>query len=309
VLTPGRAGERGKAVARQLLVSVIATVSVGIVGCASTWDKVTSRDFKEQPFETLFGKMPDPLHVLRTSPEGTERAKAMKLLQEPLRTGGSQADQDEVLEHILGPAATSDPSPVVRAAAIEALGRFDDPRALPLLIAAYHHADGREPTSPSLTPTTVAPANAEKEPGRLSDRLGLHGPSGYPAEVTAMLRIKALQSLAQSGQAAAVGFLADVAAGKVTAEGAAPDRDTRLAAIRGLSRIRTQESVLALARVLEDEQSRDIALAGRAHQGLIELTGENLPADPSAWNQLLQAGVTVAPEANPVERAVSWLFR
>ena len=295
--------------ARQLLVSTIVGVLVGVIGCASTWDKITSRDFKEQPFESMFGKTPDPLHVLRTSPEGTERAEAMKRLQEPLRSEGSQADQDEVVEHILGPAATSDPSPVVRAAAIEALGRFEDPRAVSYLIAAYHQAAGPDHSGRASTAQTILPAKAGKEPGRLPDRLGLHGPSGYPAEVTAMLRIKALNGLAHSGKPEAVTFLAQVASGQATEGDAMADRETRIAAVRGLIAIRSQESVAALARVLKEEQSRDIALAGRAHQGLIELTGKNYPADSAAWNQVIQAGAEIAPKANAVERAIAPLFR
>ena len=40
--------------------------------------------------------------------------------------------------------AESDPSPVLRMEAINALGRFEDPRVPGILIAAYRHAHGRK---------------------------------------------------------------------------------------------------------------------------------------------------------------------
>jgi HEAT repeat protein len=272
-----------------------------LTGCASNWEAVTSRDFKEQPLHSLFGKTPDPLHVLRTSPEGYARAKAMKRLDEPLRSGGTQADQDEVVDHILGPAATSDPSPVVRAAAIDALSRFEDERAIRYLIAAYHQADGGArdtalPATSSRSPIQQVGLNAKpaSRTSSLSDGLGLHGPSGFPDEVTSSLRSKVITGLARSNRPETVQFLTAIATDAGSATQSAADRDCRMAAIRALGTLKTKESVLALNTVLQSEQRKDVALAGRAHEGLVNLTGKDLPPDPAEWSKVVQAGFELA---------------
>ena len=59
--------------------------------------------------------------------------------------------------------------------------------------------------------------------------------------------------------------------------------------------MKSKESVVTLAAVLNAEKARDIALASRAHEGLVELTGQELPADPDQWNQVVQAGFELAP--------------
>ena len=66
----------------------------------------------------------------------------MRRLKEPLRDNRTQQEQDAVID-VLARAATSDPSPVLRLAAIEALGRFEDPRAAGILVIAYQNAHGR----------------------------------------------------------------------------------------------------------------------------------------------------------------------
>src|SRR4029079_13147012 len=89
-------------------------------------------------------KPEDPLVVLRADPprDGDARAKAMRRLQEPLAIGLGKQDQDEMID-LLGRTATTDSSPVLRIAAIDALGRFDDPRAGGILAIAYQKAHGR----------------------------------------------------------------------------------------------------------------------------------------------------------------------
>ena len=277
---------------RLLLLAAVVGYCGGLTGCASTWETATSRDFKEQPFHAMFGKKPDPLHVLRTSPEGYARADAMNRLDEPILNGGSQADQDEVIEHILGPAATSDPSPVVRAAAVDALGRFQDERASQYLVAAYHQADGRTGERRSARIQLAGGGRDLDRKSPLADGLGLTGPTGYPTEVSAALKAKAIHGLARTNRPDAVQFLASVAGGNGDAEA---DRDTRMAAVRALGTMKSKESVVTLAAVLNAEKERDIALAGRAHEGLVELTGKELPADPDQWNQVVQAGFELAP--------------
>jgi HEAT repeat protein len=114
----------------------------------------------------------------------------------------------------------------------------------------------------------------------------------------------------------AVRFLATVA-------GAYPDqsvpgaeeRDVRLAAIRALARCRQPEAVDALVRVLQQNtHSTDTALIHRTHEGLVRLTGRDLPPEPQVWQELVQTGVTLAPEPTwwdeaweQVVQAVRWL--
>ena len=289
----------------RFFILTLVAATAGSVGCSSTWEKVSSRKFKDKPFQTMFGGEEDPVHVLRTSPEGGERAAAMARLKEPLLNGGSQAEQDEIVEHVLGPAAATDPSPVVRAAAIDALGRFKDPRASRLLVAAYHQAPGRSASDPGSSPAAAAlmlTAGGNKIP----DRLGLAGPSGYAAETTSMLQSRCLDGLAKAGTPEAVELLTRVAEGQPGSTEPV-DRDTRLAAVRGLAKVRQPGSVVALQKVLASEAGKDTGLASRAHAGLVDLTGQELPPDPQKWGEVVQAGVTVAPERNGVERAVGQL--
>jgi HEAT repeat protein len=260
-------------------------LTAGLTGCAATADTLTSRKFRQKPFETLF-QPGDPLTVMRTSPEGDERAAAMRRLKEPLLDGRSQVEQDEAVE-LLSAAATSDPSPVVRVAAVGALGRFQDERAVKVLTAAYHQATGA--TGP-----------------QAGDRLALAGPTGFAPEMVTIIRTRVVESLAATGRPEAVPVLTQVAAG---AEGPADaDRDVRLAAVRGLARLRVPESAVALSKVLTAEKGKDPALAGRAHAGLVSLTGQNHPADPEQWQAVVQAGVTIAPEPDPVQRAAAWVL-
>jgi hypothetical protein len=86
------------------------------------------------------------------------------------------------------------------------------------------------------------------------------------------------------------------------------DQNVRQAAVRGLSQCRQPESVVALAHVLNTESSkesgRDVSLTRNAHQGLVRLTGKKLPPDPQKWNEVVQAGVTIAPEPTWAETAI-----
>jgi hypothetical protein len=271
--------------------------SVSLAGCANTWDTMTSRRFRDKPFEVMFGR-DDPLTTLRTNPDGDARARAMAKLTEP----ADDADKDEAVQ-ILAQSATADPSPWVRMAAIDALGRFNDPRALEALAVAYQSAPGRPPKKASVTPVGVTTAGGRTmtDPG---DRLGLHGPQGFPPDQVAGIRSRVLDALGQSGRPEAVGFLARVATEPEAADDDPASRDmVRHAAVRNLALIRQPEAAVALARVLSTETGRDVTAAQLAHEGLVGLTGKNLPPDPQKWDEVIQAGVTVTPEPNAVQRA------
>ena len=77
--------------------------------------------------------------VLRESTDGDARAKAIMALKEPRANGGTEAEQDEV-DAASDPDRDLDPQPLCRRAAIQTLGRFHDPRAVPALTQAYETA-------------------------------------------------------------------------------------------------------------------------------------------------------------------------
>lgn len=291
---------------------------LGLTGCAGTWDTVTSRSMRSDPWKTTkkLWVPDDPVAVLRADPprDGNERALAMRRLKEPLRNGGNQEAQDAIIE-VLTKASTIEPSPVIRLSAIEALGRFEDPRSAGIMIRAYNEAHGRPPgVAPAKRDSDVVTASASSRAMDrmvITDRLMLSGPVGYSPETVSAIRCRALESLGRTNRPEAVNFLGYVA----TAGGNAPqppegaeDRDVRLAAVRGLAKCRQPESITALVQVMTKEDGKDGALVGRSHDGLVKLTGKKLPPDPKEWNQVIQAGdMKVLPEPNLIEQAVEWL--
>jgi hypothetical protein len=284
------------------LIAVIALTAAG-AGCASTWETVSSRRFREKPFQTMFGSE-DPLTVLRESPDGDARARAMRALKEPAEDGRPEA-QDEVIQ-VLEEAATADPHPWVRMAAIDALGRFRDPRAVEILAVAYYQASGRSEPAPVAQPVVTA---GGRQPAALADRIGLQGPQGFAPDQAANIRGRALEALARTGHPRAVEFLARVASGQElpASEDPAARDFVRQRAVAGLGQVRTPEAVHALAAVLADEHGKDVTLTNLAHAGLVGLTGKNQPPDPRAWEAVIQAGFEVVPEQNFLQRTVGLL--
>ena len=310
---------------RYSFVAGFAVVSLAS-GCAGTWDTLTSRRFREHPIETTKRMIvpEDPVAVLLADPprEGDERAKAMRRLKEERLYNDAPEVQAAVLD-VLEQAATADPSPVLRMEAIAALGRFEDPQVARMLITAYQNAHGRRPEEPaprSQAPyggvVTTAGTSAGRSPttGLLDRFATVSGPTGYPPEWVTAIRCRAAESMGRTNQPEAAKFLAVVAGAggrDVSIEGG-EERDVRLAALRGLGHCRQPESVAALTRVLEAEaNTKDTAIVGRTHEGLVHLTGKRLPPDPVAWNGVVQAGVVIAPEPawweNAIEQAAAWV--
>src|SRR5207248_2155349 len=126
-------------------------------GCSVTWDEMTSRDFHAKD---LWAKAPDPLEVLKDSKDGDKRAKAFRALQEPKQHGGSDQDQDFVLQ-LLGTAATQESRYYVRLEAMRKLGEFKDPRAVPYLLDAYYKADSLKGTDHGTTRSLVSTFRCE----------------------------------------------------------------------------------------------------------------------------------------------------
>jgi hypothetical protein len=281
---------------------VVLSFALALTGCAGTWDKLSSRRFRENPYQTLFDGR-DPLAVMQSSQEGDERAAMMRKLKEPAANGRSQQDQEEAMR-LLTEAAIGDPSPVVRVAAIDALGRFQDPRAVKSLTAAYYQAAGT-PAQPAAGGQFQLAAGG-RDLGTL-DKSSLTGPTGFAPEVASVIRGRAVNAMANTGSAEAIPVLTEVATGAEKTGGS--DRDTRLAAVRGLKQLRAPESVLALAKVLTLEKTRDPALAGRAHEGLVSLTGQSMPDDPQRWDMLIRSGeATVVPQPNVIQQAAAMVI-
>lgn len=277
----------------------------GLTGCANTWEAMSSQRFRDKPWETTFGRS-DPVRDIRTSPDGETRARAMRQLTEAHLAKLSEPERTEVFDH-LTTAATADASPWVRMAAIDALGRTNDPRAVEVLAVAFHRATGRP--AAATPPTTQPIQQVSRQTGLLGDRLGLTGPQGFPGDQVANIRGRALTALARTGRPEAVEFLARVAAGHEALVNEDPaDRDfVRQHAVAALGKVRQKEAVVALARVLSDEQGKDLTLGHLAHEGLVGLTGQNHPADPSVWAGVVQAGFEIAPEPSGVQRAIAEL--
>lgn len=300
------------------LTIALAAAALLPAGCASLWDAVTSRKFRDAPLKTVGHVVSpeDPVMVLRAgnARTGDERAKAMHRLKEPATHGGTPDDQSQMIE-ALAQAATAEASPVLRFAAIEALGRFEDPRATAVLITAYQAADGltdaeRAPPKELARPEVaqIGGTSAGRAPvrGGIDPVAALKGPAGYAPDTVAALRCRCLESLGRTHKPEAARFLAAVA-GAGGADAIPPGGDNtevRQAAVRGLGGCRQPEAVVALAEVLKQQSGKDIILARQSHAGLVRLTGKRLPADPAQWDEVVQAGVTLAPEPTKFESAV-----
>ncbi|HEX4591775.1 MAG TPA: HEAT repeat domain-containing protein [Gemmataceae bacterium] len=219
------------------------TLAAGLTGCAGPgfWDDVTSRDFH---FKNMFSSSPPPMTVLRESSDGDARAKAMLALKEPRANGGSDSEQEEAIQ-LLTRIAISDPQPLCRRAAIQALGRFHDPRSVPALTQAYETA------------------------------------AQLPTEVAGPLQTQTLAALGETKQPAAVTFLVQMAIKPMPAEMTDRERqgvrDNRLAAVRALGNFEgSPEAAAAAGRLAESE--RDVALRDRARESYAKVTGKEPPA-------------------------------
>jgi hypothetical protein len=250
------------------------SISPSATGCAGLWDEVTRRDFHMQ---NLFSK-PDPLVVLRDSTDGDERAKALRALHEPKQYGGSDADQEAIVK-VLTTAAATERQPLCRLAAIQSLGRFQDPRAAQGLINAFESADS------------------------------------FPPETATVVRCQALAALGQTGNPAAVPLLVRVV-GQPPTKGSEQEKqqtlDERIAAARALQNFNSPQSTEALVRVLRTE--KDVALRDRAHEALQTATGKKLPPDDKGWDELvsqpnsgvIQAGGKSAGEPIWLRKLLDW---
>jgi HEAT repeat protein len=245
---------------------------LALTGCAGFWEDVTSRDFR---LKDWFVK-PNPLVVLRDSDDGDRRAKALRALQEPKQNGGTDRDQEYVVK-ILTEAAVKERQPLCRLGAIEALGHFQDPRAVQALKDAYFNA-GNFPKSSA---TGIEPTG------------GVFNSAAVSSELVTRIQCQALTSLGQTGNPEAIKFLVDVLkeppASKETAEREKQQlMDLRIAAAQALGHFKEAQSMEALVRVIQTE--KDVALRDRAHESLEASVGHRLPPEPKDWDSILSPG-------------------
>ena len=259
---------------RRLAWAGAALAAMALSGCANFWDDVTSRDFH---FKEFFSK-PDPFLVLRDSDDGNRRARALRELKDPKEHGGSDHDQ-EVVINILTAAATTERQPLCRLAAVEALGSFHDPRAVHALQEAYYNA-----------------ANFPKGKGASGITEGPFGGSAVSSPLVLQIKCQAIASLGNTENPEAIGFLVNILksppASKEAAEGERQQTmDERIAAARALANFKDYKAIEALVHTSQTE--RDVALLDRAHDSLEACTGHKFPPDTQDWGPILR------PDAGP----------
>ena len=226
------------------LLTAAALTSLGLGGCCGFWEDVTSKDFQ---FQQLFVK-PDPLVVLDKSDDGDKRAKALLALYEPKQHGGTNRQQDTVIE-ILVTAARTESRALCRLAAIESLGHFKDARAVQGIKDAYYVA------------------------------------SAFPPESCTMIKCKAVTALGNTGSPEAIDLLVNAVSERPMGDtkGGLRDADqrqaldVRIAAARALGKFHDPRAAGALEQVLRTE--KDVALRDGARESLQACTGKKLPPD------------------------------
>ena len=263
---------RGKLanVVRTMLLAGLLSPSLGCLGCAGFWDEVTDRNFE---FSSLYTK-PNPFVVLNESNDGTKRAKALRALHEPSQNGGSPADQETVVK-ILITAAVSEHTAVARMAAIEALGKFKDPRAATHLTEAFYNS------------------------------------GSFPAEMATRIQCQAVAAMGETGNPSAIPLLVRVVKG-ASGEGSELEKqqvmDVRIAAASALGHFHDARVTEALCHILQND--KDVALCDCAFESLQACTGRKLPPDFHNWDELLHApnvqGAVASGQQGPAVKLMGW---
>jgi hypothetical protein len=235
-------------------------LALSLTGCVGLWDDVSARGWR--PKDLFYS--PDPVTVLREkSDDNDKRANALRALTEPRQHGGPEEEQKWALD-LLESTATQDMNVICRLAAIEALGRFKDDRAVRALEEAYFKAVNFSP------------------------------------EMNTVLSQKAIAALGDTGNPAAIGLLVRVAREPEADKKSTTDErrglsDIRLTALRSLGKFRQPEAADALVQVMH--HSKEVALRDRAYDSLKVVTGKRYPAESLEWNQYALGGT--APQGSP----------
>lgn len=262
---------------RLILAFCLLPFALSHCGCAGFWDEMTRRDRTiADKTKSLFVKK-DPWIVARNkNADGDDRAKALRALKEPKQHGGSDKDQDRIVE-ILAEAATTARQPVCRLAAIQTLGTFKDPRAFQAVETAFYNAEA------------------------------------FPPEIRTRLQCQALTAMGETGNPLAVSFLTkqlkEPYADRFDRALAQQRADRCTTAARALGHFNDFESREALLEVLH-RNKEDVALRNEATASLQTITGKNLPADPQAWEALLHPkdGKYLAKEKSGILKLVGWFW-
>ncbi|MFO0876762.1 MAG: HEAT repeat domain-containing protein [Gemmataceae bacterium] len=240
-------GKIRPATRRSGILVVLASAFFFLAGC-SNMDEFS---WKKMNFE-VFREPENPVEIIRTSKDGNLRARALRALHEPLATGGTQEEQDAII-NILTYSASHESQPWCRIAAIDTLRKYRDPRAADGLKEAYYRAG------------TFSP------------------------ETATIIRCQALGAVAETRQPAGVELLVKVLR-EPPVEGPDQDRELkmreRIAAAKALRSFEQPEVTRALVDVLNREQ--DDALRNNAHESLVAVTGKRLPPDGAVWADYLK---------------------
>lgn len=254
-----------------------AAILLGLaLGCSSGcgfWDELTSREFT---VKSMFVK-PDPLEVLKTSTDGDHRQKALRRLQEPKQHGGSDEEQDLIVQ-ILCTAANKESQAICRLAAIQTMAKFKDPRIV----------DGLNKDVPGL-------------------KHAYYSASSFNPETAHMLKCAALKALGETEQPAAVEVLVNCLR-QPPVEGADIEMvrvmNERVTAARALGHFKQYQATEALLQVLAKD--KDPAVRNRAHDSLCKATGKDYPPDAEIWAEFLHKPPSQN-EEGPLHRFVNWL--
>jgi hypothetical protein len=209
-------------------------------------------NIRKMNFE-VFRDPDDPLSVVRNSQSGTQRARALRCLRDPLLKG-SREEQSVILD-VLVYSATNESQALCRMAAIDVLRGCKDSKAVEAVKEAYYRA------------------------------------GSFAPETATVIRCQALTALGEMGDPSALEVLVRVVREPPT-EGPATDRqqkyNERIAAARALGYFNQYQATSALAEVLRRDQD-NIALRNRVHESLVKATGKELPPDAAAWDEFLNS--------------------
>ena len=174
-------------------------------------------------------------------------------MQEPKQTGGTDKDQDFVVQ-VLTLAAATERVALCRLAAIETLEKFQDPRTVKALEDAYYRA------------------------------------TSFPAETASIIRCRALEALGKVGHQEAIPILVKVLREPPVAEQSTEAEkqqktDERTAAARSLGRYKGHAAAEALVAVMKTE--KDLALLDCTYASLQAATGQHFAADAKLWDEYL----------------------
>jgi hypothetical protein len=255
-----------------LTIGAALPLGLAALGCGGgVMDDLRSREFR---FVEFFNHQ-DPMTVLDTSTNGDERAHALRKVKEPLQNGGTQSQQDKVMQ-VLTDSATKDTRPICRLAAVDALSKMKDPRATAALIQAYSNANAFQlDVANAIRVDSLTALGKRSEPDAVA--LLVKAATDVPVEP-----VNAAQSDLQP-----VSFLRDKNKPSTldTEVQKSLARDVRLAAIRALADTRSPQATEALVGMLNE---KDVAIRDRAQEALEAITGKKgIKPEAKAWQEAL----------------------